>query len=59
MVVRPAIGEVGGLSTRVPAPALIMDIRPLPVPLPPLIEVSIVRTALPTVQILSGEKPLV
>ena len=59
MVVRPAIGEVGGSSTRVPAPALIMDIRALPVPLPPLIEVSIVSRAEPTVQMLSGERSLV
>ena len=59
MVVRPTIGEVGGSSTRVPAPALTIEMRELVVPLPPLIAELTVSTALPTVQMLRCEKPAV
>src|SRR4051812_36072852 len=54
----PAESSVG-LRVRVPAPAFTTPILPLVTPLPPLIALLIVRLAVPGVQMLRGEKPLV
>ena len=56
-VLRPGIAEVGVVSVRVPAPALMKPTLPLAVPLPPLMR--LVMVVLPTAQILKGDAVLI